>query len=241
MHRSADSIVFLENDDRPAVGGQTTSGRQPARAATEIATSSMRGRLYRLQPRITAYTLRPRCSHRPRAVIQNDCGSTQVEQSPARRQCTAGRIETYRCAADREAHGPARRRSGPGRTRWRGLVSWNRAERQHRAVGGRVRLAGTKRPRSDNAHVAAKNVPELRQLVKSRGAKQPADARHARIVERCLDAPVWRSASTIIDRNLKAGNTQQSLPTRSCMKNTGPPSSILMAMAISAAIGRKHH
>jgi len=35
MHRSADSIVFLENDDRPAVGGQTTSGRQPARAAAD--------------------------------------------------------------------------------------------------------------------------------------------------------------------------------------------------------------
>jgi len=50
-------------------------------------------------------------------------------------------------------------------------------------------------------------------------------------------APVWRSASTIIERNLKALNTRQPLPTRSWMNNTGPPSSILIASAITAAIG----
>ena len=35
MHRSADLLVLFEDGDRPAVSGQTTSGRQPAWAATD--------------------------------------------------------------------------------------------------------------------------------------------------------------------------------------------------------------
>ena len=41
---------------------------------------------------------------------------------------------------------------------------------------------GPKRARPDKAHVAAEDVPELRQLVHRRRAHEPPDARHARIV-----------------------------------------------------------
>src|SRR5688572_18529985 len=57
------------------------------------------------------------------------------------------------------------------------FVSWDRAERQHDTLGGGVGLTGPKRSRTDDAHVAAKDVPQLWQLVERRGAKRSEEHR----------------------------------------------------------------
>ena len=45
------------------------------------------------------------------------------------------------------------------------------------------------------------------------------------------------SASTIMERNFKMLNCLPPTVVRSCLKNTGPPSSILMARAVTSSIG----
>src|SRR4051812_48699288 len=55
------------------------------------------------------------------------------------------------------------------------IVSADRAQRHHDPVNGGIGLAWAERPRAHNAHVAAENIPELRQLIERRRAKNPAD------------------------------------------------------------------
>ena len=102
----------------------------------------------------------------------------------------------------------------------------------------RFDLARAQRARSDEAHVAAEDVPQLRQLVHRRRAHEAADARspadRARVA---WTAPVAASASGRIDRNFSAVNGRPPSPTRSCVKKIGPPSSSLIAAANSAQSG----
>src|SRR4029077_1479400 len=62
------------------------------------------------------------------------------------------------------------------------VVSRNLIESDHSAVAAHVDFAGPQRPRSDETHVAAQDVDELRQFVHRRSAEHAADARNSWIV-----------------------------------------------------------
>ena len=82
MHRRADLIVLFEDGDRPTGRSQTARGRHPAGAATDDRHIEHVRHDY-TSPSV-AVNLRPRSSHRPRAVIQNDCRiSRRSRQKPA--------------------------------------------------------------------------------------------------------------------------------------------------------------
>ena len=86
-------------------------------------------------------------------------------------------------------------------------------------------VAERQRPRADEAHLAAQDVDELRQLVEREAAQEPPDARHARVVadleERARRPrspprapPAASAASATIVRNLSIPNSRSPTPMR---------------------------
>src|SRR5262249_10257276 len=61
-------------------------------------------------------------------------------------------------------------------------IAGNLIERDQPTVAAHVDFAWTEWPRSDEAHIAAEDVYELRQFVHRRGAQHAPDAGHSRIV-----------------------------------------------------------
>ncbi len=124
---------------------------------------------------------RLRLSHCPRPVIQNDCAmSFRSRQNPARRRYSRSRRNFPARGRSRAAYTcamPVR----PGLTRVALAIARNRLQRHQLPIVGHVDLAGTQRPRPDEAHVADEDVPELRQFVHRRRAQRVPDARDARI------------------------------------------------------------
>ena len=168
-----------------------------------------------------------RASHVPRAVIQNDTrNQPQVEQHRS-----APDVEPIEAELLPPRHVARARRSG----RYPSVRAAPPSDRRSPESPAAARAAGgidvdffrSERTRSDEAHVAAKDVPELRQLVHRRGAKQAAEPGDPRIVLDRRFGPTSLSASSIIDRNFSASNISPRSPTRVCEKNTGPRESEL--------------
>src|SRR5688572_17552808 len=61
------------------------------------------------------------------------------------------------------------------------VIPRNLLHRDDASIAGGVDLAGTQRARADEAHVAAEDVHELRELVHRGGAQEPPGSRHARV------------------------------------------------------------
>ncbi len=85
------------------------------------------------------------------------------------------------------------------------------------AAARRLDFTGSKRARADEAHVASKDVPELRQLVHRSGAQHAADARDTRVVLRRLHGAnsgfgVWNHRSELERAKNAAAFADPSLP-----------------------------
>src|SRR5688572_14807859 len=170
--------------DQPLAARPRAAARPPGPPPT-IATSSMRGRLYRPPDGIaldlsiaifpTSARGDPERLH-DQPQVETEANLFLIQQVVAK---LAGTRQIARCVHLRDA-GEARTHS---MTRF---VSRDRTERQHDALGGSVGLTRAQGSRTDHAHVAAKDVPQLWQLVERGGAKHAAHLRHARIVFRGL-------------------------------------------------------
>jgi hypothetical protein len=102
-------------------------------------------------------------------------------------------------------------------------VTRNVLERDERAVA-RLYFAGTQGARTDKAHVATKDVPELRQFVHRGRAHQVTDAGDPRVALGRLQRP--HGGLSIRDHRAELEPALPS-PTRFC-RRTPPPSSSLM-------------
>ena len=123
--------------------------------------------------------------------------------------------------------------------------------REAPALGGGLELLDLvhrQRPRADEAHLAAEDVPELRQLIERGFPQESADRRDARILVHLENRPsIWFircsssrciSASVTIVRNLSIVNGRPFFPPRAWRKMTGP----LLAQRESAiAMARNSH
>ena len=99
----------------------------------------------------------------------------------------------------------------------------------------KVRALGT---RTDEIHVAAQDVPELRNLVDANLANDPADTSGMRSSPLLAQTGPSFSASTRIERNFINVKVRRSCRRVPVCRGSGPGESILIRSAVRRAIGK---